>query len=604
MSFRITCPKCAARYTLGPEFAGQTVRCRNCSEVFTATASEPLPAQPVAAVPVATDALQTRPGSVPPPVPARPGAPPLPPRARRAEPVDPERSPVVWIIIGVSAVVLFLVAAGVTFVMLRHRTEAAAQADQERDAQAVNVQVGNFAAGRQGAQPNAIEKAPPMRFDPVPPVPPAPPIVVPPPPAVVIRAPEPEGEKVVRPLPAPVADVAVGGNGRYLVLHLPTRRELAVFDVNEAKLVKALTAPAEKIVFAAGMDKLVAVEIDTGKVHRWSLTTFEHEAEGQLGMKVPPVAAAMGSASNGPLVVSCVNWPVLGETVFFDVLTMKRLETGMNAHGIFQTSPTVFLRASADGRLFTCEQSANSGNIQLCSLDNGHVEYSAGGRGQSPIPSPDGQVIYTVGGLQMPDFHPIAGLDAACLPAHHGPYWLSVPRPPGPRAEGQPADVSVHLAGNGVFARLTDLEGAEGAEPGDRTRLPLDRRLHFIPDAKVFVTIPAGNDRLVLRKFDPEAVLVKSDLDFLLFTSRPPASAAKGATYTYPVRTKSRNGGVRPKLEVSPPGMALDENGKLTWAVPADFADAEVLVRVSATSDSGQFASQSFRIGIVAGERK
>jgi len=596
MSFRITCPKCAARYTLGPEFAGQTVRCRNCSEVFTATASEPLPAQPVAAVPVATDALQTRPGSVPPPVPARPAA----PRARRAEPVDPERSPAVWITIGVSAVVLLLVAVGITIVMLRHRSEAARD-DLERDAQAVQVQMGKVGADWQGPPPNALEKAQPMRFDP----PPAPPIVVPPPPPVVIRAPEPEGEKVVRPLPAPVADVAVGGNGRYLVLHLPTRRELAVFDVNEAKLVKALTTPAEKIVFAAGMDRLVAVEVETGKVHRWSLTTFEHEAEGQLGMKVPPVAAAMGSASNGPLVVSCVDWPQLGETVFFDVLTMKRLETGMNPHGIFHTSPTVFLRASAGGRLFTCDQSANSGNIQVCSLVDGRVQYSAGGRGQSPIPSPDGQVIYTVGGLQMPDFHPIAGLDGICLPAHHGPYWLSVPRPPGPGAEGQPADVSIHLAGNnGVFARLTDLEGAEAAEPGDRTRLPLDRRLHFIPDAKVFVTIPAGNDRLVLRKFDPEPVLVKSDLDYLFFTSRPPASAAKGATYSYPVRTKSRKGGVRLQLDLSPPGMALDADGKLTWDVPADFADTEVLVRVSATNDSGQFVSQSFRIGIVAAERK
>ena len=65
-------------------------------------------------------------------------------------------------------------------------------------------------------------------------------------------------------LPAPAADACAGGGGRFLILHLAQTRQLAVFDVNQAKVVKYLPVPADNVRFAAGMNKLLVVAPDAG----------------------------------------------------------------------------------------------------------------------------------------------------------------------------------------------------------------------------------------------------------------------------------------------------------------------------------------------------
>ena len=65
------------------------------------------------------------------------------------------------------------------------------------------------------------------------------------------------GDKIIRKMPALVSDVAVGGGGRYLVLHLPQLKKLAVFDVNEARLTSYIPLAEDKVWFAAGVNKVV-----------------------------------------------------------------------------------------------------------------------------------------------------------------------------------------------------------------------------------------------------------------------------------------------------------------------------------------------------------
>jgi hypothetical protein len=80
---------------------------------------------------------------------------------------------------------------------------------------------------------------------------------VPSPIATEIRPPALEAAKVVRQLPATIGGVAVGGGGRYLILHLPKQRQLALFDVNEAKVVHHFPLAEDTVKFAAGGEKLV-----------------------------------------------------------------------------------------------------------------------------------------------------------------------------------------------------------------------------------------------------------------------------------------------------------------------------------------------------------
>ncbi len=140
-------------------------------------------------------------------------------------------------------------------------------------------------------------------------------------------------------------------------------------------------------------------------------------------MKVPPIAVAMGSASNGPLLISGVNWPILGETVFYDVLAMRRVNVALNPHGIFDTSPTVFLRASASGRLFACQASATGGAVQTCVWFNGDVRRFAASAGSWPVPNADNKVVFTSKGLYGPQLEFLTASDGLCIPAQRGGYY-------------------------------------------------------------------------------------------------------------------------------------------------------------------------------------
>ena len=68
--------------------------------------------------------------------------------------------------------------------------------------------------------------------------------------------------------------------------------------------------------------------------------------------------------------------------------------------------------------------------------------------------------------------------------------------------------------------------------------------------------------------------------------------------FSYQITAKARKGPIKYRLESGPEGMALDETGKVTWKVPADFkgTDADVIVRVS--SDSGREAFHTFKVEI------
>lgn len=408
-----------------------------------------------------------------------------------------------------------------------------------------------------------------------------------------------EAEKVVRDLPAPATDVAVGGGGRFLVLHLPKLRKLAVFDVTEAKVVKYLPTSANNIKFTAGLDKLIVVQPSSYTIERWSLNTFEREAETKIAMKVPPVAVAMGSASDGPLVISGCDWPSLGETAIFDIQKMKRIEVSVGPHAGFHTSPHVFLRASADGRVFVC-QAAASGGLQSFVWAKGDVQKYEGGVGDYPVPSPDGTIIYTTQGRYNSQLKEIAKDRIHCLPAHQGHYYLGVR--PGDRSSSprtQKASVSVHLAGDArLHINLAEIEGLDGWDPWNRDELSLDKRVHFIPDAKVIVTIPASNDRLVVHRFDVEQALEKSGIDYLFVTSQPPTSVKKAESLTYQLAVKSKKGGLKYKLESGPKDMTISDSGKLTWQVPADFAEKETSVIVSIRDAGGQECFHTFTLSV------
>src|SRR5947209_6246179 len=73
-----------------------------------------------------------------------------------------------------------------------------------------------------------------------------------PPPVPEVKAAPLDAQTATVPLPSAVADVTAGGGGRYLILHLPRERKLAVFDCAAARVVRYLPVADDSIRFAAG----------------------------------------------------------------------------------------------------------------------------------------------------------------------------------------------------------------------------------------------------------------------------------------------------------------------------------------------------------------
>jgi hypothetical protein len=125
-----------------------------------------------------------------------------------------------------------------------------------------------------------------------------------------------------------------------------------------------------------------------------------------------------------------------------------------------------------------------------------------------------------------------------------------------------------------------------------------DKRILFLPEAKLIITIPARNDKMVLHRFDVEEALEKSGIDYLYVTSQAPLTAKKGDTYSYQLAVKSKKGGLKYKVESGPKGMTISDAGRITWSVPPDPEEKESSVIVSIRDATGQEVFHTFTVSI------
>jgi WD40 repeat protein len=421
-------------------------------------------------------------------------------------------------------------------------------------------------------------------------------------------------------LPGSVRDVCVGGGGRFLICHLPQQRQLAIFDVNQAKVAKYLPVAEDQVFIAAGMDKLLVVMPDKNLVQRWSLTTFEREVTAPLPIQAKIHSAVMGSASDGPLVVG---GPAMRDGFglplrFLDVKSLKEIDFKMGegrGGGMVGTHPQYphVMRISPDGRvigMWNIGLSPSGLQSAVREGDTLKVYYEHESVGHI-IPGPDNRTLYTGDGLYTEELKKIGNdRGTAVFPAVQGNLYVSLiggGNPFDPGGGDRRMAVAVHLAGDArPLVTLKDLAGLEmAADPFGRQResLPLDKRLFLIPQGKLVVTIPDTGDKLYLQRFDLDEALEKAGIDYLLVTSQPPRRFQPGRRLVYQMAVKSKKGGVKYKLESGPQGMTVSPAGLVTWSVPSDNAAREENVIVTVSDASGQEIFHTFRLGSTANNR-
>src|SRR5207247_1931896 len=130
-----------------------------------------------------------------------------------------------------------------------------------------------------------------------------------------------------------------------------------------------------------------------------------------------------------------------------------------------------------------------------------------------------------------------------------------------------------------------------------------DRRMLFLPDAKLLVTLPGTRDRLILRRLDIMRQLEASGTDYLVVTSPPTCVASQGEMYQHRLVIRSKRGGATCRLEAGPPGMTVTADGQVTWPVPAN-AEGERDVRIMVSDASGQEIEHRFAVRIAETARK
>jgi Trypsin-like peptidase domain len=436
------------------------------------------------------------------------------------------------------------------------------------------------------------------------------------------------GNPVVRPLDGKIRDVAVGGGGRYLILTLNEARQVAVFDVNAADVVKKIILPSENALVAAGARQVLIAFPDQAIVQRFDLDALNRPpASFASPIKARWLRMAMGSDSDGPLLVA---WTPHAVTIgqnralfsFVDAADLKVLKAGelilagyqrngwiSPSGGTFAfnfiTNERVHVRASGGGNLFGIwsSQTAPSGFNRLA-VRHSSLEGCYEHMGLAHLaPGPDGCTFYTGrGGVIDSDGRPLRGSakrpnsdPEMTVPSPDPAYYLRIfgLLPTGPLDHLSPRTVAaaVHAADDGE--RLLTIHGldemGEGqvlARYGAQEDFTVEKRFHLIPAASLLITIPSGDDRLVLRRLDLKKSLDRTGHGYFLITSRPSLHAKAGERLSHQITGISRAGGLRYTLTQGPDGLAVSSDGRLSWVPPKEVAGSDPVAVVVTVSDS------------------
>jgi WD40 repeat protein len=364
--------------------------------------------------------------------------------------------------------------------------------------------------------------------------------------------PAPDGRPGCLQLAGVVTDLAQGGAGRYLLLAMGRRKELAIFDVNRVDVVKTLPLAAEDVLVAAGARQAVLVYPSLGFLHRVDLETLALDGQTRIPVSGRVTAIAMGSDSAGPILAA---WsPAYRRDPnthhyfsLIDLGTLKVVDVRSTHYNDGKPSTAAFdawgglapirgviipfelngrkslhVRASAGGNLFGLwDTDVSPGGLAILDLrsDEARVSFEHTDA-VHVVPGPDGRAVYTGAlGRVDPDGKPLSRLGEwvaypRMIPSTDPKFYLGVSLP-NSDPNGPRVVLTFHEAGTDrvrghLDERFDDFEA--GAMPPNRPAteqrqtLDFDRRFLWVPQAELLVLIPPTDDRLILRKVAASAL--------------------------------------------------------------------------------------------------
>ncbi|MCA9005403.1 MAG: DUF1559 domain-containing protein [Planctomycetaceae bacterium] len=404
-------------------------------------------------------------------------------------------------------------------------------------------------------------------------------------------------------LPGVFTHVAAGGNGRYLIFYLKQQKQLAVFDVSAAQIIKLIPIEFEDISLTAGADKLVILSRDQSVIQRYSLNTFEKELSLPVALNGEGSQLVMGSASNGPVLFFSGN-ESYAEKSFLDLQTLEKSRVDLPGGEIHVLSGNRIIHVSPDGKVFgICVGGIAPSRIKTIRINGNQIEtahrYDTNG---VVVPGKDGSRLFNASGIYLPSLRQIAG--EVCLnsgiPAVYSDYYF-VRGEDGSSFHLHRGDQAHPLAtvsapGPQILPEVKDARGRTNGAVKKEAEPFL--RHYFIEQAQVLITLPESNDEILLQHLDLKQTLEQTDQNYLFVSSEPILEATREERYTYPIQVKSKQEQVRFQLYSGPEGMTISSRGVLEWNVPPDFRDSRVNVFVNIIDATGYELFHEFEIAV------
>jgi hypothetical protein len=296
------------------------------------------------------------------------------------------------------------------------------------------------------------------------------------------------------PLPGTIHDVAVGGNGRFLLFQLRDLRKIAVFDVSQAKIVGYLPATDDDTKMVAGATRAVVLSGSQGVISRYRLDTLQREITTTIPIPDAIQFMGMGAGTEGPILLRTskgtgqIDFATLQ---FLDLNTLKTIPTswpdGHAPHSVYRDRQMI--RVATNGSVYSVEGVApfrfSGGNVQY--VKEGVFRGQGGGGG---LPAADGSHFLSNGRLSNANDQTIGDQNmdfGVAVPSVTGRYFLSFKGPDPVRGGGSDKQsLKLYMFGDSrPLVSINDVAVSVGSNAFGS--MGWEKRIFFVPEARALV---------------------------------------------------------------------------------------------------------------------
>jgi hypothetical protein len=303
---------------------------------------------------------------------------------------------------------------------------------------------------------------------------------------------------------------AVGGGGRYVVMHFPERGLLGVFDASEGRMRTGVAGDRGDVKVAAGLSWVVTFAAENKIFRVYTLPNLERKTDATIDLFAGVTSMAMGCNTNGPLLVS----NPFGDLVLLDVSDsgLKEVEGARKKPGAFSRN----MRALPDGTAFlTFDGFPNRQSRILTEVDRDwkvvNLPAQVTATGHDGKLYGDG-VVYDRNGIEQRFGTTGVGSGTWYVPAvSQADYFLKIAPtsiPAKPRNK-QTLTVTVHATGKAatpivdapVLTNVSDFDGMCDVFRGG-LRVSPEQHFFLFPQAKLLAILSGDRTKLMLRKYE------------------------------------------------------------------------------------------------------